>query len=152
MRLARRAFLWRIAGFVALAAGWLEWGRAGAKPAAVPEPEAGAFGRVLAEALDGQPWTESESVLFEAPQQAENGSIVPVTVESRLPDTSRILIFAEKNPGPLLAQFRFEPGIEAWVSLRLKLNETGPVLAVAESGGRFYGVRKMVRVMVGGCG
>jgi sulfur-oxidizing protein SoxY len=154
MRLARRAFLKRAAGCVALAAGWLEWGRAGAKPAAGPEPEADAdaFARVLAEALNGQPWAESESVIFEVPQQAENGAIVSVTVESRLPDTSRILIFAEKNPGPLLAQFRFEPGAEAWVSLRLKLNETGPVLAVAESGGRFYGVRKMVRVMVGGCG
>lgn len=151
MRLARREFLRRVAGFVALAAGWLEWGRAGAKPAA-PEPEAGAFERVLAEALNGLPWVESESVIFEVPQQAENGAIVPVTVESRLPDTSRILIFAEKNPGPLLAQFRFEPGIEAWVSLRLKLNGTGPVLAVAESEGRFYGVRKRVRVMVGGCG
>ncbi|MGZ8216571.1 thiosulfate oxidation carrier protein SoxY [Methylomagnum sp.] len=152
MRLARREFLRRAAGCVALATGWLSRSWAGAKPAAVPEPEAGVFERVLAEALNGQPWAESESVLFEVPQQAENGAIVPVTVESRLPNTSRILIFAEKNPGPLLAQFRFEPGAEAWVSLRLKLNETGPVLAVAESEGRFYGVKKMVRVMMGGCG
>lgn len=78
--------------------------------------------------------------------------MVPITIESLLPDTRRILIFAEKNPAPLLAEFWFEPGADPWVSLRLKLNETGPVLVITEAGGRFYGVTADVRVMVGGCG
>lgn len=149
---SRRIFLKGLAGLAALAAGWS--GGAGARPKAPAEPAAdgGRFERVLAEALNGRSWAESEAVILEVPQLAENGAIVPITVESRLPNTERILIFAEKNPGPLLARFRFEPGTDGWVSLRIKLNETGPVLAVAESEGKFYGTRKSVKVMVGGCG
>lgn len=89
---------------------------------------------------------------MEVPLVAENGAIVPVTVESLLPETRRILLFAEKNPGPLLAEFQLEQGADAYVSLRLKLNESGPVLALAESDGKWYGATAHVRVMVGGCG
>jgi sulfur-oxidizing protein SoxY len=152
MAKSRRVFLKWLAGLAALAAGWS--GGVGARPKAPAEPaeNGGLFERILAEALNGRGWAESEAVTLEVPQLAENGAIVPITVESRLPNTERILIFAEKNPGPLLAQFRFEPGTDGWVSLRVKLNETGPVLAVAESEGRFYGAWKPVTVMVGGCG
>lgn len=116
------------------------------------QPGGDALRQALAVALAGKTWAESGAVILEIPQLAENGAIVPVTVQSRLPNTGRILIFAEKNPNPLLAQFRFEPGTEPWVSLRLKLNDTGPVLAIAESEGAFFGAQKWVRVMVGGCG
>ena len=51
-----------------------------------------------------------------------------------------------------LAEFLLEPGADPWVSVRVKLNETGPVLAIAESAGHYYGVQTSVRVMVGGCG
>lgn len=149
---SRRTFLTWLAGLVALAAGWSSGLRARPKIPAEPGPEQGRFEQILAEALNGRTWIESAAVTLEVPQLAENGAIVPITVESRLPNTERILIFAEKNPGPLLAHFRFEPGTDGWVSLRIKLNETGPVLAVAESEGKFYGVQKQVKVMLGGCG
>jgi sulfur-oxidizing protein SoxY len=112
----------------------------------------GAFQKALAATLGRRNWAPSDQIAVELPQLAENGAIVPITVESRLPGTERILIFAEKNPGPLLAEFRFEPGTDAWVALRLKLNDSGPVLAIAESGGKFYGTEKSVKVMMGGCG
>lgn len=115
-------------------------------------PEAGDLKKAMAETLAGRPWSRSDRVLLEVPDLAENGAIVPITVESRLPGTSRILIFGEKNPGPLLAQFRFAPDADGWVSLRVKLNESGRVLAIAEAGGKYYGTEKMVKVMIGGCG
>jgi sulfur-oxidizing protein SoxY len=152
MAKSRRTFLKRIAGIAVLAGLGPGLGRARPKAPAEPEENSDAFRRALAEALNGRSWTESGAVTLEVPQLAENGAIVPITVESRLPETRRILIFAERNPGPLLAQFHFEPDADGWVSLRIKLNETGPVLAIAESEGRFYGTRKQVKVMVGGCG
>jgi len=124
------------------------WGRVQPQPSSKPST----YPAALAEALNGASWAESSEILLEIPPQAENGAIVPITVESRLPNTARLFVFAEHNPGPLLARFDFEPGTEAWVSLRVKLNESGPVLAVAESEGRFYGAVRQVRVMVGGCG
>lgn len=129
-------------------AGWGACLGLGRPVVAASDPGAAA----IAEALAGKGWTASVEVRLEVPPLAENGAIVPITVESRLPDTRRILVFAARNPGPLLAQFHFEPGAEAWVSLRIKLNESGPVLAVAESGGKFYGVEQPVKVMLGGCG
>lgn len=126
-----------------------------AAPVAVPGDGVAAsegFARVLAEALGGHSWTPSDRVTLAVPPLAEDGAIVPVTVVSSLPDTSRIFIFAERNPGPLLARFRFAHGADGYVSVRLKLNESGPVLAIAEAGGRYFGVRRDVRVMKGGCG
>lgn len=113
---------------------------------------AGDLRQVLRQALGGQTWEPSPDVLIQVPPLAENGAIVPVTVESRLPGTRRLLILAGNNPGPLLAEFRFEPGADPWVSLRLKLNASGPVLAIAEASGRFHGAEVPVKVMVGGCG
>lgn len=109
------------------------------------------FANILKQALHDAPWTLSTDVILDVPQLAENGAIVPVTIESLVPETRRILVFAENNPGPLLAEFLFERNADPWVSLRLKLNESGPVLAIAEAGGHFYGVSADVRVMVGGC-
>lgn len=147
---SRRGFLRRVAGWMAAASLWRPASGQPKAPPAAPQPDA--LRKALAEALHGQDWTESGQITLDVPQVAENGAIVPVTVESRLPDTQSIFLFAERNPGPLLARFDFEPGADAWVSLRVKLNESGPVLAVAESQGRFYGVVRPVRVMVGGCG
>ncbi len=126
--------------------------RAGGRTVPPPAPAAGDFRLALATALQGHGWTASDQVLLEVPLLAENGAIVPLTVESRLPDTRRLLVFAERNPGPLLAEFQLEAGADPWLSLRVKLNDSGPLLAIAESGGRYYGTQVEVKVMVGGCG
>lgn len=152
---ARRRFFRCLAGGLAI----LGSGRnviANSKPVP-PSPDpgvpvAGDYALALATALRGQTWRPSDAVRMEVPQLAENGAIVPVTVESLLPETRRILLFAEKNPGPLLAEFELEHGADAYVSLRLKLNESGQVLALVESDGQWYGATAFVRVMVGGCG
>lgn len=110
------------------------------------------FNQVITRTLNGQTWQQTDAIKLDVPQFAENGAIVPITVESLLPNTRRILIFAEKNPGPLLAEFQLEPGADPWVSLRVKLNETGPVLAVVKVAGKYYGHAMPVKVMLGGCG
>ena len=154
----RRRFLGRL--LVSLITGpWLaRWANAAAAPiqqtpALLPNLLApGDFRQALATALAGKSWQVSESVRLQVPHIAENGAIVPISVESQLPNTGRILLFAEQNPGPLIAEFMFEPGADAWVSLRIKLNDSGRVLAIAESEGQFHGAQGDVRVMKGGCG
>jgi sulfur-oxidizing protein SoxY len=131
--------------------------RSASSPVSNPAPEPntlvpGDVRVVLANALGGKSWVPSESVRLQVPQIAENGAIVPITFESHLPSIRRILIVAEKNPGPLIAEFTFEEGVDAWVSTRIKLNDSGPVLAIAETEGRFHGTQIEIRVMKGGCG
>jgi sulfur-oxidizing protein SoxY len=117
-----------------------------------PSPDRDTFQHTLREALQGHPWTMTDKILIDVPELAENGAIVPLSIESALPGTGQILIFVEKNPYPLVARFQFEPEADGWISLRIKMNETSDILVIAESQGRYFGARKKVQVMLGGCG
>ncbi|BBA37212.1 putative secreted protein [Methylocaldum marinum] len=150
MALSRRNFIRMLAALAALVSPPLP--AFGAAKSRASKRSDNDFSRLLAETLAGASWTETDRITLEVPYLAENGAIVPLSVESSLPNTSRILIFVEKNPTPLVAQFRFQPGADGFASLRLKMNETSPILIIAESEGRFFGTQKLVKVMIGGCG
>jgi sulfur-oxidizing protein SoxY len=77
---------------------------------------------------------ESEDVILRAPDIAENSAIVHVEIQSKVPDTRSILIFAEKNPQPLVAQFDLLPGLEPIVSVRIKMAESAHLRAVVLAG------------------
>lgn len=93
----------------------------------------------------------SDKINVKAPDIAENGAVVPVTVETSLAAES-IAVIAEKNPSPLAATFEMGPGAEGYVSTRIKMGKTGDVIAVVKAGGKLYSARKGVKVTIGGCG
>jgi sulfur-oxidizing protein SoxY len=95
---------------------------------------------------------ESRDITITAPDIAENGSVVPVAVTSRIPNTQSIAILAEKNPFPLAASFDMAGGGEAYVSVRLKMGQTSNVHAIVKADGKFYTTAKEVKVTIGGCG
>ncbi len=95
---------------------------------------------------------ESKDLVIRVPDIAENGAVVPVDVTSNIPNTSSIAIMVVKNPFPLSAQFDFANGALPEVSVRLKLNETSMVRALAKADGKFYSAQKEVKITVGGCG
>jgi sulfur-oxidizing protein SoxY len=99
---------------------------------------------------DHEPGTTTE-IMLDIPRVAEDGSVVPVTVASRIPGTDRLMLFVEKNPFPLAAAFEFGRESDAFVSLRIRMAESCDVLAIAHAGGRYYMTRRSVRVVVGGC-
>lgn len=100
--------------------------------------------------MDGA--TESKDLVLNAPDIAENGAVVPVTVVSNIPNTSTIAVLVDKNPSPLSAQFDFANGAVPDVQVRLKLGQTTIVRAVAKADGKSYTTQKEVKVTVGGCG
>ena len=103
-------------------------------------------------ALMGSPRTEaSDTIKIKAPDIAENGAVVPVTVSTDMAAES-IAIIAEQNPSPLAAAFTMGPGAQGYVSTRIKMGKTGDVVAVVKSGGKLYANRKGVKVTIGGCG
>ena len=119
---------------------------------AVTVPTEASLEDALRQVLKGSNWTPSDLIKLEIPRTAENGSNVPVTVESLIPGTQRMHVFAERNPGPLLATFEFGASADPWISTRLRLNESGRVIVIAEAKGQFFAVEARVRVVVGGCG
>jgi len=103
-------------------------------------------------ALGGTGSTPSAEIRITAPDIAENGAVVPVSVESGVADTEAIAIMIEKNPNMLSANFEIPAGTDPFVTTRVKMAETSNVYAVVKAGGRFFHAVKEIKVTIGGCG
>ena len=95
---------------------------------------------------------KSDKIKIKAPDIAENGAVVPVTVTTSIDGASSISIFADKNATPLTAEFLLGPGTEGFVSTRIKMGKTANVVAVVKAGDKLYSTSKEVKVTIGGCG
>jgi len=151
----RRTFLKRsLAGSavaIAASAGLLSpqivmaaWPKAAFEAKKVDQVMSGLFG-----SADNNP---SNDIKIKAPDIAENGAVVPVTVSSSLQGVESIAIIASKNGTPLAANFKLGSGAKADVSTRIKMGKTSDIIAVVKSGGKAYTARKNVKVTIGGCG
>jgi len=96
--------------------------------------------------------TNSDAVKIKAPDIAENGAVVPVSVSSDLTGVESIALLAAGNATPLLATFIMGPGAVADVSTRIKMGKTSDVIAVVKAGGKLLSASKSVKVTIGGCG
>jgi sulfur-oxidizing protein SoxY len=103
-------------------------------------------------ALYGKPAEASDKVKLDAPEIAENGAVVPVSVSSTLADVTSISILVAENPNALIASYKIPSGTIPNVANRIKMAKTSNVIAVVEAGGKLYSASKEVKVTVGGCG
>lgn len=105
---------------------------------------------LTAAGLDGA--AASDKIKIKAPDIAENGAVVPVTVSTSIAGAEKITLLTEKNGTPLTAIFNLGKGTEAYVSTRIKMGKTSNVIAVVSAGGKHYKAHKEVKVTIGGCG
>jgi len=103
-------------------------------------------------ALGGSGSTESTQIQITAPDIAENGAVVPITIESAIPKTEAIAILIEKNPSTLSADFDIPPGTDPFITTRVKMAETSNIYAVVKAGGKYFHAAKEIKVTLGGCG
>jgi sulfur-oxidizing protein SoxY len=96
--------------------------------------------------------TESSDIKLKAPDIAENGAVVPITVTSSIANTEAISIVVAKNGTPLAATFNLGANTKGFVSTRIKMAKTSDVTAVVKAGGKLYSTSKNVKVTIGGCG
>lgn len=96
--------------------------------------------------------TESNKIKVKAPDIAENGAVVPITISTSLPDVSQMAVFIAKNPVPLCSSYDLGPTTMGFVSCRVKMGKTSDLIAVVKSGGKLYSAKKAVKVTIGGCG
>lgn len=148
--LGRRATLARVGGYgLAAIAGVLAARHAAATPAEVKE--------WLAALAKGTP--QEGKLMIKAPEIAENGNAVPVTlsVDSEMSEKSYVKalhLAADGNPNPGVASYTFTPmSGKAEVQLRVRLAQTQKLTAVAEmNDGTFYTASREIKVTIGGCG
>jgi sulfur-oxidizing protein SoxY len=103
-------------------------------------------------ALYGRDHEASDKVKLDAPEIAENGGVVPISVTTTLPDVTSISFVVSENPSALAASYKILEGTVPAVANRLKMAKTSNVIVLVESGGRLYSATKEVKVTVGGCG
>jgi sulfur-oxidizing protein SoxY len=96
--------------------------------------------------------TPSDQIDLKAPEIAENGAVVPVTVSTRLEKVESISIVVPNNPRPLAASFEISPDALPEVSSRIKMGETSDVIAVVKTDSGLFRASKEVKVTIGGCG
>lgn len=101
----------------------------------------------------------SGTLSLDAPEIAENGNTVPVSVSVESPMTEddyvqSVAIYAEGNPSPEVIVFNFTPmSGQATATTRMRLAKTQNVVAVAKtSTGAVFMDKKEVKVTIGGCG
>lgn len=102
---------------------------------------------------------ETGKITLTAPEIAENGNTVPVSVEveSAMTDgdlVESVLLVADGNPNPDVATFHFTAmSGTAAATTRMRLAKTQNVIAVAKmADGSVFMDKKEVKVTIGGCG
>jgi len=103
-------------------------------------------------ALYGKAAEASDKVKLDAPEIAENGAVVPVSVTTTLPDVTSISFLVSENPVVLVASYKIPAGTMPSIANRIKMAKTSNVIVVVEAGGKVYSTTKEVKVTVGGCG
>lgn len=144
--------------FLKYAAAWLTTLLPIKTSAAAPETgRTGHFALTCGGDMPAAPFPEcsaidSPRVRLTAPEIAEDGAAVPVTVDCDLHGVSHLYLIADDNPTPLVAAFEFTDGIPAYVSTRIRMAQTGRLRAIAMVNGEPLQAGCRIQVMKGGCG
>jgi sulfur-oxidizing protein SoxY len=103
-------------------------------------------------AFTGGADTADSGIDLIAPEIAENGNTVPISVSAE--GASAIMLLATGNPTPGVATFNYgEAAGSTAASTRIRLAGTQDVVAVAKmADGSFAKATKTVKVTIGGCG
>lgn len=129
----------------------LALGLGGIVVAALPLPARAAVEDAVA-AFTGGASAGAGGITLTAPEIAENGNTVPVSVDA--PGAVSILVLAAGNPEPEVATFTFGPAAGSQMaSTRIRLAKTQDVIAIAKmADGSFVQAQSTVKVTIGGCG
>ena len=96
--------------------------------------------------------TDSSDIKIKAPDIAENGAVVPITISTSMSGVESITVMVSKNPAPLACNFNLGSNTEGFVSTRVKMGKTSDLVAIVKAGGKLHKAQKTVKVTIGGCG
>lgn len=95
------------------------------------------------------------SLALVAPDIAENGAVVPVSITATGFTPSRVALIVDENPLPLImdAKVFAKYAGDGAISTRIRMRRTSTVRAYAfDAKGALHGDAKTVKVTIGGCG
>ena len=95
---------------------------------------------------------QSGDIRIKAPDIAENGAVVPITISTDMDNIEQVALLASGNLTPLTSSYKMADGAKPYISTRIKMAKTGDIIAVARANGKVYMNKKEVKVTIGGCG
>ena len=154
----RRDFFKKLGTVVAVSAVIPAIGFSADAPAPV-SPNKMSFDTAVNAITGGKKAVKSDKVKLKVPEIAENGAVVPVTVNVDSPMTDSdyvkaIHILSGKNSNARCIDINLTPANgKAMFATRIKLGGTQDVVALVElSDGEFLMAAQSVKVTIGGCG
>ncbi|MGI9317308.1 MAG: thiosulfate oxidation carrier protein SoxY [bacterium] len=108
----------------------------------------------VTQALYGSSGAEaSDAITFKAPDIAENGAVVPISLKADIDNTDSVAIMVANNPSPLTVTFEMMNPGKADVGTRIKMGKTSQLVALVRADGKLYtATSSEVKVTIGGCG
>jgi sulfur-oxidizing protein SoxY len=94
---------------------------------------------------------EMSGVEIKTPAIAENGAVVPVSIVTDKKAT-KVALLQNANPEALVAVWTVHDGQPVDYSVRIKMQQTGDIMAVVEADGKLYAASNNTKVTAGGCG
>ena len=94
---------------------------------------------------------KTNNIKIQAPDVAENGASVPITVSTSIKGIETLSIFIENNPLPLIASYNLRQYAIPNFSVRVKIAKSSPIHVVVKSQGKLLSSSKEIHVSVGGC-
>ena len=96
--------------------------------------------------------SNDKKINLTTPDIAENGSIVPIQIESFLDGEQTFYVFSSKNENPLTSIYHFHENMIPFVSTRLKLQESSRLHVFIKFNSNIVHASNDIEVTIGGCG
>jgi sulfur-oxidizing protein SoxY len=90
-------------------------------------------------------FSPSNEIVIKAPAMAIDGKVVPIQVISNIPNTETVSLILESSTQPFIASFNIY-GSEAFISTRIKIEQTGVLLVLVKAGGELFMTKQEIRV------
>ena len=91
-------------------------------------------------------------VVVQAPDTAENGAYVGISVESLIPNITAVAFLVDKNPSVLAGYFETKKSGKLKFATKIKMAETSNLVALVKAGDQYFMNTRHVKVVLGGCG
>lgn len=94
----------------------------------------------------------SKDIIVEAPDIAEDGSVVSIGMETSIKNAESMMLFVPKNNRPLTLTVDLSDVSDPNFKTRIKMAKSSEVIVVVKAQGKLYVAQKNVKVTLGGCG
>ena len=98
-----------------------------------------------------KPAEKSKEITLKAPELAESGAIIPLTITTTHKNVKEIMILVADNPRPLTAIFTLPEGTEASIATRIRMDKSSEIIALVKTDEKIWQAKQAVKVSASGC-